>query len=562
MRNTILLVDDEPAILNSLKRMLHSSGYKVLAAGSGPEALQILEENQEIQVVLTDYRMPGMTGAELLAEIKRRFPRLVGMILSGYADMAAVIEALNSGAVFKYMQKPWDENDLLEGLHSAFQAADDKGQQEVGELGVHGLLSRLGLQNSLNDWLAAGVACTVVYLDVNKFQTFNDSLGYDDADNLLASIAQSLMIQKPQHGLLGRMSGDEFVLLLLGKTSTEQSEKIINNLLAPFQGLYSMDGSELHVSFSVGYAVGPDDGTTPGRLLKNAQAAVSSSKHSGSTCYPRYRAAMNEKSSELMRLRSDLYRALEKNQFSVVYQPKVCIITGKIIGAESLLRWQHDSLGMISPVTFIPLAESSGLIEPIGEWVLATATSQVKFWEKEGLPSFLLSVNLSGRQLQRNTLAEKVENILNTTGILPTQLELEITETFLMQDIDNSLKLLQDMKDLGIRIAIDDFGTGYSSLNYLSQLPIDTLKIDRSFVKEILTSNEKEGLVRNVIQMSHDLGMSVVAEGVETKAQLETLRKLNCDVIQGYFYSPPVSADKFRELLENQPLIGVEINQL
>ncbi len=257
-----------------------------------------------------------------------------------------------------------------------------------------------------------------------------------------------------------------------------------------------------------------------------------------------------------MSLRSDLYRALEKDQFSVVYQPKVSLSTGLIVGAESLLRWQHDSLGMISPATFIPLAESSGLIEPIGEWVLSTASSQRKVWQLQGLPSFLLSVNLSGRQLREKTLAEKVKQILDISGIQPTDLELEITETFLIQDIDSSVRLLNELKALGIKLSIDDFGTGYSSLSYLNRLPIDTLKIDRSFVKELPQCQDRVDLVRNVIQMSHDLGMSVVAEGVETQAQLDTLNTLKCDEIQGYFYSPPVSAEQFRVLLENQPLVG------
>ncbi len=396
----------------------------------------------------------------------------------------------------------------------------------------------------------------LLYLDVVNFKSFNDSLGYEEGDQLLAVIMEQLMLSKPNGSFLGRMNGDEFALIMPFSGSEEEIQGLIKSLLYPFDDLINIAERELHVSFNVGYGISNVDGNTSELLLRNTQVAANYFKRLEGIGFHRYQPVMNNISKEKMVLRSDLYRALERNQFSVVYQPKVCMSTGHIVGAECLLRWKHHSLGVISPAIFISLAESSRLIEPIGEWVLSKACYQSQIWKKEGLPPFLMSVNLSGRQLMSNTLPEKIKNIIEITGISPDQLQLEITETYLMQNIDNSLQLFNEIKALGVSLAIDDFGTGYSSLSYLNRLPVDSLKIDRSFIIGLPKSNEKKCLVKNIIQMSHDLDMSVVAEGVETQAQLDTLRHLKCDEIQGYFYSPPVSAEEFRILLENQPLIG------
>lgn len=661
MQKTILLVDDEAAILRALNRLLRRAGYTVFTADSGQEALEVLQR-ENIQVVLSDFRMPHMTGGELLAKVKAEHQNIVGLVLSGYADLESVTKILNDGSASKFLHKPWDDSELIGQIEWAFDhwntlnkqsgltrmvmesdealfEIDSKGivrnlnpaaielctadesdilnnkitdfvdalsprQLELlcsqsensaelvdgdnlyevtchplggdrwivsarqksrnSGLGVRNLLHRSEVLRRLEDWISPHqntesetTSCaSVIYLDVNRFQTFNDSLGYREADRLLAEIAGTLIENKPADAMVGRITGDEFVFILPSAHSDAETREIINNILKPFETPIPFAERNVHISFSAAYALAPEDGSCPEEILRNAKSAVAYSKRRGRFVHPRYKPAMNERTSELMTIQSDLYRALEKNQFSIVYQPKVSLKTGRILGAESLLRWKHDTLGFISPATFIPLAEDNGLIETIGEWVLATSATQSKIWQMDGLPPFRLAVNLSGRQLQEDGLLDAVKKIITNTGIEPDQLELEVTETFMMQDIEHSLQLLKELKSLGIRLALDDFGTGYSSLNYLSRLPIDTLKIDRSFVTDLENSQDRLDLVRNVIRMSHDLGMEVVAEGVETQEQFDLLAEIQCDEVQGYFISRPVPADKFRELLENQPLTG------
>nr|WP_320134719.1 EAL domain-containing protein [uncultured Amphritea sp.] len=657
MKRRILLVDDESAILNALTRLLSRNGYEVLTANNGVEALALME-TESISVVLSDYKMPTMSGTQLLTIIHQQYPETIGLIMSGYADFNAVVEALNSGAVFRFVEKPWHDQQLLTVLDGAFAALsarqrkasyqrllieseealfeidadgdihlinpaavilcdateeavlgqridrvcpllDDEqlidlctDQQEMLELadidnsrslrlvvkplatdrwavsaqyrattslGVSELLTREQLMSYLQNRLVQmDNPTTVIYLDVNGFKRFNDSLGFNDADCLLAQIAAMLLEDKPIDSQWGRMSGDEFALVLSGHYAAEQIETLVTQLLAPFEGLIAFNDQEIHVSFRVGYAVSPEDGDSAIELIRNAQASANHCKRGGRFRAQRYQVDKNSPDVESMGLQSDLYRALERKELFVVYQPKVSLISGCVEGAEALLRWQHGRQGLISPMQFIPLAEETGLIEPIGEWVMATASSQRRIWQAEGLPPFVMSINLSGRQLQDVSLISQVENILKQSGLAPDQIELEITETFLMQDIDHSIGLLQELKHLGIRLAIDDFGTGYSSLNYLHRIPFDTLKIDRSFVSGLGEQRESLELIKHIIAMSRDLGKKVVAEGVESQCQLELLRDLGCDEIQGFFFSPPVSAERFRRLLENQPLVGVE----
>lgn len=658
MLRRVLLVDDEAAMLSALQRQLRGTGYEILLADSGQEALDILATT-EVQVVISDVRMPEMTGDELMTRIKHRHPEVVGILLTGYAELNAVIRVLNEGAVFRFLQKPWEPEALLDCLHDAFicwqerQQVNDQhtylenhqhalletdaegrtlyvnqkacqllnvndditgatlqevlpmlrpeqmlylagGEQrqlevqdisngqmlrissqalhserrmisieqlfELDTLAIPELLCRQELLYQLDRLLhSAEEPVTAIYLDINAFRRFNDSLGYQQADRLLAMIAAELLNAKPEGASLGRMSGDEFALFITARCSPADICRQLETMLLPFSDLIHFAGRELHVAFRVGYACSPKDGRDAGELLRNAQVAANTASRGGRRTVVGYQQHMNAHDSEFVSLQSDLYRSLERDQLFVLYQPKVSMPDGRIAGAEALIRWEHATRGVISPTVFIPMAEENGLIDPIGDWVLAAASAQKRIWEAQQLPDFVLSVNLSGRQLEDDALLDRVRDLIEQNALHASQIELEITETFLMQDISHSLALLKGLRALGVRLAIDDFGTGYSSLNYLHQLPVDTLKIDRSFVTALGDNREAFELVKNIIHLSHDMGKRVVAEGVETREQLDILTGLQCDEIQGFFFSPPVSADRFRELLENQPLISLDV---
>ena len=326
----------------------------------------------------------------------------------------------------------------------------------------------------------------------------------------------------------------------------------LKNLISVFDDLVSFQGREVMLTFAAGYTLAPEDGHSFDHLVQRAKLASKGYKRIGEWSIPRYKHQDNPKLQDRVSLKSELYKALERSEFSVVYQPKVSLNTGKILGAEALIRWQHAEKGNIAPDLFIPLAEATGQINDIGEWVLSEATSQSSAWKKQGLPDFTLAVNVSGRQLADCDLVSSIAQIIKEVGLAPDKLELEVTETYLIQDIEHSIETLHRLKKLGVKIALDDFGTGYSSLNYLNRLPIDTLKVDRSFIMDLVEVPEKKTLIKNLITLSHELGMKVVAEGVETQEQLSFLQKMNCDEMQGYFFSPPVTADAFKVLLEQQ----------
>lgn len=568
MDKSILLVDDEPSILRALKRIFHRAGYKVTIANGPEEALVILEDHS-FPIVLSDYRMPNKTGGELLIEIKEKYPSTLGLILSGYADLQSVIAALNSGAVYKFLEKPWEEAQLLEEIDQAFShwrqenilPLRDVRSDEQGKVSSLGDVARassdltygkMSVMESIDHKISTQAHFSLVYLDIRHFRHFNDCLGYQKSDQLLHHIHALLKKQIRADVEFSLMNGAAFVFFVPEVFTEASAFDFIASLLSPFKQLVTFDEREILLTFSAGYSVYPDDGLTAEELVRGSQLAANYSKDRGLNVYPQYKKSMDGNRDDMVSLQSELCQALKRNEFTLYYQPKISLVNGKILGAEALIRWHHSKKGLISPDRFIPLAELTGLIEPIGEWVLSTAIAQSFLWQQEGLPTFVMSVNVSGRQLVEHDLATKVKKIIQDSGVSPEYIELEVTETFLMQDIEHSIDVLKEIRALGVKIAIDDFGTGYSSLNYLTRLPVDTLKVDRSFIIDFAAETEKTNLVKNMIVMSHDLGMRVVAEGVETLEQLQQLKEMNCDEVQGYYFSRPVVAEEFKTMLQEQ----------
>ncbi|MBW3585373.1 MAG: EAL domain-containing protein [Cyanobacteria bacterium 0813] len=399
----------------------------------------------------------------------------------------------------------------------------------------------------------------VMFLDLDRFKKINDTLGHAAGDRLLEGFAGRISDTLRSTDTVARWGGDEFTILLPDINCLEDAVKTAQRILNNLKPAFKLEEQALHISSSIGVSVYPDDGEDAETLVKNADAALYRAKEMGRNNYQLYTSTINPQGSQLLTIEHRLHEALEQGEFELFYQPKVNITTWKIQGMEALLRWQHPELGLVTPATFIPIAEENGLIVPIGEWVLQTACTQNKAWQDALQPDLRVAVNVSARQFQQFNLLEMVANCLEKTGLAPKYLELEITETTAMQDVDYTTKVLKELQNMGVQIALDDFGTGYCSLNYLKKFPLNILKIDRSFVNELTTDPCERAIANAVATLGRDLNLSVVAEGVETQEQLECLRSLHCQEIQGHYFSPALSAEDASKLLVSSLLRQVKI---
>jgi diguanylate cyclase (GGDEF)-like protein/PAS domain S-box-containing protein len=396
----------------------------------------------------------------------------------------------------------------------------------------------------------------VLFLDIDRFKVINDSLGHSIGDELLRRIAERVGGCIRQEDTIARLGGDEFTVLLPGIAKEEDAATIANKILEAVRLPFFIEHRELFITTSLGVTLYPTDGADPETLVRNADTAMYRAKEQGRDNYQLYAPAMNTRALERLSLESRLRQALQNRELVVYYQPLLELATGRIRGAEALLRWQHPELGLVMPGDFISLAEVSGLIVPIGQWVLRTACAQASAWQKNGYP-LSVAVNLSSRQFQQADLVFQVTEALNEANLPAASLDLEITESNAMQNAELSISALWDLKNLGVSLSMDDFGTGYSSLNYLKRFPIDRLKIDQSFVHDVTKDPDDSAIAAAIIAMAHSLKLTAVAEGVETEAQLEFLRAQKCDEMQGYLFSPPVPAARFDELLESSKTLAL-----
>ena len=565
-RSSILIIDDDEQIRELLDVLL-GENYDCTRARSAEEALDVLK-TIKFDLVISDINMGGISGLDLVPYVLKETPETVVVMVSGQQNIESAIAALRAGA-FDYITKPLDIYHVEAAVRRALAhhklLADKKYYEdnlqelvlkrtaEIERLAHFDTLTDLPNRLLFEDRLTQALKHAqredemlgTLLLGVDRFKNIHDTLGHTVSDRLLRDIAERISGSIAEGVTLSRFEGEEFALLLTDVSGSEKVLEALRDVGELLKPPFVLDDQELFVTASIGVSLFPADGQSPQELLKNAGVALDRAKNLGGNNYQFYRADMNARALERLTLEADLRRAVENGELVLHYQPQVDFATQRIVGAEALIRWQHPRLGLLPPVEFIPMAEDTGLILPIGDWVLRAACNQVALWDLAGLGNLRIAVNVSARQFQQKDFLERVAQIVDETAISPSSLELEITETSIMQNADQVVTLLSELKHMGVRIAIDDFGIGYSSLGYLKRLPIDRLKIDRTFVSDATSDPDDAAIVMAIITLAHNLRLKVMAEGVETEEQLRFLQLLKCDEGQGYLFGKPMAADLF-----------------
>jgi EAL domain-containing protein (putative c-di-GMP-specific phosphodiesterase class I)/CheY-like chemotaxis protein len=546
MKKHILFVDDEPSILSAIRRTLRRSPYNILTADSPEKAIEIIG-SMPISVLFSDYTMPGKTGAELLAVAKKIRPEMIRIILSGNGDQEATIESINQGSASRFITKPWDDGALTAEIDDAVAKWEASRYSDYQK----GILNQAAFIDAVEELSTSGEIenLAAVYFGVQDFDRMQLRLGRDQVSEFLRSIAPESSA-RDMCLAFGLMNDNHYCAILPTDGNSKALEERVLSLIDQFPRTVEFDGQKYRVLMDIGYhtvSAGKENATL---LIENALTACQHTKTAKMLKVASYDVSMDEKKDSLKNIENGLYDALSENEFDLYYQPKVNTLDGSLYGAEALIRWNHKQLGMVSPLDFIPLAEQGDTIIDIGNWVMGEAARQWVDWFGLSALNTAVSVNVSPVQLQDPTIVKRVESVLLETGIDPASFELEITETMMVENAQATIRVLNEIKELGVMLAIDDFGTGYSSLSQLKFLPVDTLKIDRSFISPMLESGQSRKLVRNLIKLGHDLGIEIVAEGVEDKKQLEILKGYGCDVIQGYYFGKPVPASDFAYFIE------------
>jgi diguanylate cyclase (GGDEF)-like protein len=417
-----------------------------------------------------------------------------------------------------------------------------------------GLPNRMLLNERVNYAIASAARhqkrVVVLFLDLDGFKHINDSLGHPVGDQLLQSVAKRLVNCLRSTDTVSRQGGDEFVVLLSEVAQSDDAAALAGRMLQAVAEAHTINQHDLHITASIGVSLYPDDGPDAETLVKNADTAMYQAKENGRQSYRFFKPAMNVRAVERQSIEASLRRALERQEFSLHYQPKIDLRTREITGAEALLRWTHPTRGSVPPAQFIPVAEDCGLILPIGNWVLREACKQARLWEDAGLSLGTMAVNISAMEFRGEGFLENVTSVLTDTGLNPKSLQLELTESVLMKRAESAISVLQALRAIGVQLAVDDFGTGYSSLSYLSRFPVDALKIDQSFIRQITSSPPKSAIITTIINMGQSLNLRVIAEGVETQEEMAYLLTHKCDEAQGYYLGRPVPHQQFATLLK------------
>ena len=565
---TIMLVDDESITLDTLQIFLEDAGYqRFVLTSDAREAIPTLERERP-DIVLLDLMMPYVNGFEILEYIRsnERFEHLPVVVLTSSSDAPTRLKALEMGAT-DFLAKPVDESELVLRVRNTLNAKAYQDRLTYFDR-LTGLPNRQMLTDNL-EWAIEqsgrlGQSGALLHIDIHRFRRLNEALGPAVADELLQHVARrlasvlhdgsiaSVLSQTDSIAELGRLSGDEFSLLVTGNHRPEDLARIARSLLQSMAEPFRLRGQDLYLAINIGIATFPGEDIELNRIQGNAGIAVRSLRTDqpnpeGAFCF--YAPELNARAQKRLDLETELRHAIERHELQLYYQPKYDVATETVIGAECLMRWLHPQRGFISPVEFIPLAEETGLILEMGRHVLEEACRQLAEWTSKGLDAGMLAVNVSVQQFRHPGFVEQVRDALSRFGVAASLIKIEVTESLLMTEQEQATRMLNELRALGLHMSIDDFGTGYSSLSYLRTLPIDELKIDRSFLIDVATSSDSAAIVRAVLALAHSLDMEVVAEGVETRDQLDFLREHGCDAFQGFLFSKAVPAPEFEAML-------------
>ncbi|QFU76743.1 GGDEF domain-containing response regulator [Halioglobus maricola] len=592
-RAKILVCDDDFNVRLLTRQCLEAEDMVVVEAADGTEALDVFARERP-DLVFLDVEMPGMTGLEVCQRI-RQMPQgesIPIMIVTGSDDRKSIDQGFEAGAT-QYKTKPVNWSLLGRDVQYMLRASDafnslKRQEDRLRYLAYYDPLTSLPNRRSFNEQLNRilkrcrrhETGAALLFIDLDHFKRINDSIGHSRGDRLLVEIAKRLTVELREDDAINyytdndasteeaftsnteiaRLGGDEFTVVLSDVNDISHIEKVAKRILHTLSEPISLQSHNPVVTPSIGIAVFPQDGEDPDALIRNADTAMYVAKAAGRACFRFYNEEMNARAVEQLKMEEELRYAMSSNQLELRYQPQIDTRTGAVVSMEALMRWKHPERGMISPLDFIPVAERTGQIIELGDWVLGEVDRHCRYWDSLGLPEFRVCVNISPIQFNQDDLPRRIKRFLDNAKLPASRLELELTESAIMTDAPANIKKLGQLKELGLDVAVDDFGTGYSSLSYLKRFPIDTLKIDQSFVADLDTT-DGAGIVDAIIALSNTLNLRVIAEGIEEKPQLDYLVAKGCHLLQGYFFARPLYPEDVPDMLQqnfSQDLIPAE----
>ena len=562
---SIMMIDDEPIMIDLVRAFLDDAGYREFVGLSKPSLAMERIHAERPDVILLDLFMPKVSGFEILEQVRNdsQLKSTPVIVMTSASDAATKLKVLELGAT-DFLEKPVDPSELALRLRNtlAFKAYRDRSAFFDALTGLPNRRLFLNqLATAVRRAQRTGTFCALLSIDLDRFKQVNETLGHRAGDSLLKAVADRLqgiirgtdaigrLTEQSTAWTISRVGGDDFTALLPDLKRVEDVEIVARRVLAVMARPFHIDGHELFITPSIGISICPIDAIEPEGLLKQADAALTHAKQRGRNNYSFYSAGINAKALDRLTLQNQLRRGIERNEFVLHYQPKINCASGKIVGAEALIRWQHPDRGLLGPDKFIGIAEETNLIVEIGRWVLFEATRQAKEWVDQGFRHCPISVNVSSPQLRDRRLQRDVDEALKSSGLPASMLTIELTESILMENIDEVMDQLGVLAATGLSLSLDDFGTGYSSMAYLKQMPLAELKIDRSFIRGLPDDSSNVAIASAVIALSHGLGLTVIAEGVETIEQLAFLKNTGCDAYQGFLSSKAVPSEQFIELL-------------